>query len=101
MTTSPLSFFLPAWRRLLAWLALLLWMPALALAQTSLQLDSGRDVIDAWPAVTVMTDPGGAITPEQALAQTSRFAAPTSAQATLGVHKDVVWLRIPVAIGGA
>jgi len=98
MTTPSLSFFLPAWRRLLAWLALLLWMPALALAQTPLQLDSGRDVIDAWPAVTVMTDPGGAITPEQALAQPTRFAAPTSAHATLGVHKDVVWLRIPVAV---
>jgi signal transduction histidine kinase/CheY-like chemotaxis protein len=92
----------PPPRSLLAILAMLLlavlgW-PALAAAQPSLSLDSGRDTIDAWPAVTVLVDAAGTLQPEQALAAPQRFSTPTQARATLGVHKDVVWLRIPVNV---
>jgi len=67
-------------------------------AQSPLPLDSGRDVIDAWPAVSVLVDDGGQLEPEQALAAVQRFRVPTQARATLGVHKEVVWLRIPVQV---
>jgi len=95
-------------RSLLACLAMLLVLtmqgaPGLAAAQTlapppPLTLDSGRDTIDAWPAVTVLLDERGTLAPEQALAAPHRFRVPTQARATLGVHKDVVWLRIPVTV---
>ncbi|MET0322128.1 MAG: ATP-binding protein [Duganella sp.] len=79
-------------------LAMLVWLPAWALAQAPLQLDSGREAIDAWPAVTVLADAGGKLEPAQALAEAGRYARPTSARATLGVRQDVVWLRIPVRV---
>ncbi|HEY0488414.1 MAG TPA: ATP-binding protein [Telluria sp.] len=86
------------WRIFLAVLLLAL-LPGVVLAvQEPLRLDDGMHRIDAWPAVTILGDPGGALTPEAALAASGQFAVPKSAYATLGVHKDVVWVRIPVAV---
>ncbi|MYM22010.1 response regulator [Duganella sp. FT135W] len=63
-----------------------------------LVLDAQRDYAEAWPVVRIMSDAGGKMTPEAALAAIEHYAIPNSAYATLGVHKDVVWLRIPVAV---
>ena len=97
MTTSLSRPCLRTLLTMLLVLTLLGW-PGLTTAQTSLTLDSGRDVIDAWPAVTVLLDADGTLEPEQALAAPQRFSTPTQARATLGVHQEVVWLRIPVSV---
>jgi len=76
-------------------LAALAMAPARAAAP--LALDAQSEHVDAWSAVAVMSDPDGSLTPAQALA--GRYAAPSTAYATLGVHKDVMWLRIPLAVG--
>ncbi|NML60142.1 response regulator [Massilia sp. RP-1-19] len=80
-------------------LLLLVLIPGLSLAAPGpLVLEDRLGRVDAWPAVTVLSDPGGTLRAEEALAAAAKFAAPTSAYATLGVHKDVVWLRIPIAL---
>jgi signal transduction histidine kinase/DNA-binding response OmpR family regulator/HPt (histidine-containing phosphotransfer) domain-containing protein len=101
-----------AWRvRLAAWpplrspsllAALLSWLLLLPGAAWSapapLLLDDARGHIDAWPALTVLSDPGGKLDVDGARAAAGRFTVPDSAYATLGVHRDVLWLRIPVAV---
>ena len=73
--------------------------PMLARAGGPLVLDEHVGSHDAWPAVTVLTDPGGALSAREALAAAGNFRPPASAYATLGVHKGaVVWVRIPVVV---
>jgi signal transduction histidine kinase/CheY-like chemotaxis protein len=89
-------------RHLTRYLLLILalaFLPCAAFAGSGpLVLDVQRDVVEAWPAVKVMNDAGGKLTPEAALAAVEHYAIPDSAYATLGVRKDVVWLRIPVTL---
>ena len=66
-----------------------------------LQLDDSAGRVQAWPAVSVLYDASGAMTVQQVQAAAARFAAPQSAYATLGVHDDVVWLKLPLAVGAA
>jgi class 3 adenylate cyclase len=67
-----------------------------ARAQAVLDADTTR--IDLWPHVRVLADPTRALTLEQALAARDRFAVPGGAYATLGMAKEAVWLRVPVAV---
>ncbi len=86
-----------AFLRLLALLLALL--PALAgAAPNSLVLDERLGQVDAWPAASVLADPDGHLQVDDVLARTGQFQPPRSAYATLGVHKDVQWLRIPVHV---
>nr|WP_315249138.1 ATP-binding protein [uncultured Duganella sp.] len=78
--------------------ALLLWSGAVLASAGPLVLNAATIHVDAWPAVKVLTDSEGKLTPEQALAATEQFSTPSSAYATLGVQKDVMWLRIPVTL---
>jgi diguanylate cyclase (GGDEF)-like protein len=64
-----------------------------------LQLDADTTSVQAWPAITLLSDPGRNLTLEEALAQRERFAPPVSAYATLGMGRDVVWLRLPLHFG--
>ena len=83
--------------RLAAFLIALL--PTLAgAAPNSLVLDDRIGQVDAWPAATVLADPGGHMQVDTVLARAGQFQPPRSAYATLGVHKDVQWLRIPVHV---
>ncbi|SHM75761.1 Signal transduction histidine kinase [Duganella sacchari] len=84
--------------RLLLILALTLMSGAAFAGSAPLLLDNARDHVEAWPAVKVMSDAEGKLTPQQALASIEQYAVPNSAYATLGVHKDIIWLRIPVAL---
>ncbi|HEY0062091.1 MAG TPA: response regulator [Telluria sp.] len=52
--------------------------------------------VEAWPVLRVQFDGSGARTVEDVLARP--FIMPTSAYATLGVHREVVWLRIPLSV---
>src|SRR5450830_1689943 len=66
-----------------------------------LLLDARHGEVQAWPAVKVMSDIDGSLTPEQALAAVEHYTTPNGAYATLGVHKEVVWLRIPVSVSAS
>jgi diguanylate cyclase (GGDEF)-like protein len=85
-------------RRLLP--AVFLWMGCVALeARAQALLGGGSERIDLWPHVRVLADPARALSLEQALAARERFEAPRGAYATLGMEKEVAWLRVPLAIG--
>jgi two-component system sensor histidine kinase/response regulator len=84
-------------RHLLIVVALLL--PCLAQAGSApLLLDANHEHVELWPAVKIMPDTDGTLSPEAALASVERYTVPNSAYATLGVHKDVVWLRVPLTL---
>jgi len=70
---------------------------AAAVAQ-ALVLDDARSRIDAWPALTVLGDPGKQMTLADARAQRERFVPPTTADGTLGHRRDAVWLRLPIDV---
>ncbi len=82
------------------WLIALLlcasWIGHEARAQAVLTAESDR--IDLWPHVRVLSDPARALSLDQALAARDQFAVPGEAYATLGMAKEVVWLRVPVAV---
>ncbi|MGO4378225.1 response regulator [Pseudoduganella sp. RAF19] len=85
-------------KRLCCLLLLLIALgPRLALAADKLLLDDQAGNVEAWPAVTILNDPAGTLAPEAVLSS-HEFSVPTSAYATLGVHKEVVWLRVPVSV---
>ena len=77
----------------LAWAFWLVLSPALA---TPLKLDDRVAVVPAWPAVSLRFDASQALGVEQVLAEPQAFAPPPSDHATLGVRKEVLWLRIPL-----
>ena len=54
--------------------------------------------VDLWPHVAVLADPTGTLTVEQVLAARETFAVSHGAYATLGMDKEVVWLRVPVTV---
>jgi diguanylate cyclase (GGDEF)-like protein len=84
--------------RILGWLAFACatWIAQAAGAQAVLTAEAGR--IDLWPQVRVLSDPSRSLTVDQALAARDRFAVPRGAYATLGMDKEVVWLRVPIAV---
>jgi diguanylate cyclase len=72
------------------------WTGLDAHAQAVLNAQAQR--IDLWPQVRVLADPKRALGLEQALAARGRFAAPGGAYASLGLDKEVVWLRVPFTV---
>src|SRR5262249_3463697 len=72
------------------------WIGQPALAQAV--LDGGLERVDLWPSARVLTDREATMGPEQALAMRERFAPHTGAYATLGMAKEVVWVRVPVEV---
>ncbi len=67
-------------------------------ARAELVLEAKTERIDLWPHVRILADPARALGAEQALAARERFEAPRGAYATLGMDKQVVWLRVPVKV---
>jgi diguanylate cyclase len=64
----------------------------------AIRLVDASETLDAWPAVTVLVESGARLTPLQAVAQYSQFVKPAGFRANLGVRREAVWLRIPVAV---
>ena len=103
---SPLRSRCPSWpaRMLALMLTLVLgWLlPLLAAAAplppAPLVLDDGTAVIEAWPAVTVLPEDDRPIDIREAIASASRFTVPQTAYGTLGMHKQPVWIRVPVSV---
>ena len=71
---------------------------AAATAPAVLALDDGTPHVEAWPAATVLRDPGGDLGAQALLAAPQRFTRPEGAYATLGMETAVVWLRVPVQV---
>jgi diguanylate cyclase (GGDEF)-like protein len=67
-------------------------------ARAEALLSGHTDFVDLWPHARVLVDPDRTLTLEQVLAAPERFAIPRGAYATLGMTKDVVWLRVPVTV---
>ncbi len=67
-------------------------------APAPLLLDDRVGALEAWPAVTTLDDPDGSLDIDAALARRAQFAAPTLAYATMGMHKGVLWLRVPAGV---
>ena len=80
---------------LLAWLGLTLG-PARAGTAMPLQLQDHRSEVDAWPAVRMLVDAEGSLTPEAVLRRLSDFRVPDTPSANLGPRREVVWLSLPV-----
>jgi hypothetical protein len=78
--------------------ALALAGAACAAAAQPLLLDDAQARVIAWPALTMLSDPDKQLTLEGAQAAEARFAPPTTAPSTLGLRKDAVWLRLPLAV---
>jgi len=75
-----------------------LWPALHAAAQAPLLLDDGAERVRAWPAVTVLADPGKQMTLDDVRAAVNRFAPPQQAYATLGLRNEAMWLRVPVRV---
>ncbi|MGY4831423.1 diguanylate cyclase domain-containing protein [Sphaerotilaceae bacterium SBD11-9] len=84
------------WQIVLACLFALCLLGSAAAAPVQLAQDTRS--VSVWPAVGLLTDASGTLTIDQVLAQRDRFTPPPSANATLGVKRDVVWLRIAVEL---
>ena len=67
-------------------------------APAPLLLDDRSAALEAWPAVTTLDDPAGTLDIDAVLAAGARFARPTKAYATMGMHQGVLWLRIPASV---
>jgi diguanylate cyclase len=64
-------------------------------ASPALLLQESTPVVQAWPAVTVLSDPGKLLKLEQVVMMQADFKPPQTAYGTLGLRKDAVWLHIP------
>ena len=71
---------------------------ARAATPAALLLDDRVGALEAWPSVTTLDDPHGTLDIDAVLAAGARFASPKLAYATMGMHKGVLWLRIPVDV---
>ena len=68
-------------------------------ARAQVSVSGKADHLDLWPHVRMLVEPaGGALAPEQVLARRDQFGPPKGAYATLGMDKEVLWLRVPVAV---
>jgi two-component system, sensor histidine kinase and response regulator len=95
---------LPGWSLLRAACAFLM-LAVLALTATTaaaapapLLLDDRVGTLEAWPAATTLDDPDGSLDIDAALARQGQFSVPKLAYATMGMHKGVLWLRMPVSV---
>jgi diguanylate cyclase (GGDEF)-like protein len=85
-------------RRLLGRLILACAACALAPAYADAVISGRADWIDLWPHVKLLSDKERNLALEQAIASGPRFAPPGGAYATLGMEKEVAWLRVPFEV---
>jgi diguanylate cyclase (GGDEF)-like protein len=78
----------------------LLWLsPAARAGETPLALTAGAQVLDAWPAISVLSDPTHVLTVQDAMERRGDFRAPSQRGGTLGTgSENALWLRVPLAV---
>ena len=97
--SSRLPSFDAAVRSLLAVLLLLLLaVQGAHAAPAPLVLARDSAKVDAWPALTVLLDPGSKLDAPGALAAGARFAPPRLAHGVLELVQEPNWLRIPFRV---
>ena len=84
---------------MLAWA--LAWLCSSGWAQGSLLLGGDETRVNAWPAVTALSDPAGAWTLADARLRAAQFAKPQMPEANFGVQRQPIWLRQPLRAQGA
>ena len=87
--------------RVLLWL--LCGMAGLALpagAATTLHLDPDAAEVDAWPALTVLSDPSTTLDLAAVLERRAEFRAPQGPRNNFGVRHDALWLHLPLQSAG-
>jgi diguanylate cyclase (GGDEF)-like protein len=96
-TTMPhVNISIRAWWRALTGVCVAL---ACALASASpLVLSDDASLVDAWPALTMLSDPTHALDAEGARARAGAFEVPRGPRASLGSRRDALWFRIPVDV---
>lgn len=57
-----------------------------------------RDRVALWPAVSVWTEPGQELSPEEALSHLAEFRVPESLVGNLGARRGGVWLHVPLSV---
>ncbi|QNP59376.1 diguanylate cyclase [Paenacidovorax monticola] len=88
-------------QRLLLVLCLCLGLPA-AHASPPLVLEPGRQVLNAWPAITLLGDDTFGLGVQDMLGRLAQFAPPANLNGSLGVHnQEAMWLRLPLEVGDA
>ena len=85
-------------RSLLGWT--LAWLCSCGWAQSGLLLAGGEAQINAWPAVTALSDPAGAWTLADARQRVAQFVTPQVPEANFGVQRQPMWLRLPLQVQG-
>ena len=85
-------------RCLLAWA--LAWLCSSGWAQSGLLLSGSKGQVNAWPAVTALSDPAGAWTLDDARQRAAQFATPQVPEANFGVQRQPMWLRLPLQVQG-
>jgi diguanylate cyclase len=85
-------------RRRVAAVVMTLSATLCAAAPPPLVLNDASLSIDAWPAVTVLSDPSQRWGVQDVLSRLQDFEVPDAPYANLGVRRDAVWLRIPVSV---
>ncbi len=85
--------------RAFRWFASIALVCASWVASAQVVLTASPQRIDLWPQVRVLGDPAGAMELEQVRAARDKFAEPRGAYSTLGMDKEVVWLRVPIVVG--
>ncbi|VXB79912.1 Multi-sensor hybrid histidine kinase [Massilia sp. 9I] len=73
-------------------------MALLPAQAAGLQLTRGGERVEAWPAVSILRDPGGKLDAAGALARSAQFVRPDTAYATLGMQPGTTWVRIPLSV---
>ena len=98
--TIQFSALLHRLRAMLLLVPLLLGLGFLPLPVQASSLKLGPDIkrAEAWPAATVLADPGASLDAASALAAGLRFERPQTAYATLGLQRGASWVRIPVSV---
>jgi diguanylate cyclase len=74
----------------------LLWAPLVGAAP--LLLDDATRRLEAWPAATLLPEAGQPMTLADVLQARDRFVPVPNSNATLGLRRQAVWLRVPVAV---
>jgi two-component system, sensor histidine kinase and response regulator len=73
-------------------------LAALPANAATVLLTRDLDRVEAWPALTILRDPGGKLSAAGALARSKEFEAPRTAYGTLGMQTGSTWVRIPVSV---
>jgi diguanylate cyclase len=80
---------------LVAWCLLVGSMAQAAISGAPVVLDDRTPQVDLWPQASVMHDATKQLKIADVMGAAGRFEAPTTAERTLGLRRDAVWLKLP------